>query len=353
MQVRFGDLEIDKRTFRPADPVALPLQHILRPAVANLFHVVQQLVCKSGRFQEPLFQVLLGYGITAAPADSAACLLVGGAGDLLHLRRQPVETVAHVDRIAGQVHPRAARHVEHHDGLLSTDSTRRSAPWLTKASTRIRVPSTRSISITPARSSSFGVGGSPRRISPKFFYDAAGSQLFDRICELPEYYPTRTEVRILTERASEIAAQIGPHAEVIEFGAGSATKTPLLLEAIRPAAYAPVDISGDYLNGSAAALQQRFPSLEVLPVIADFARPFALPGGLEGLRKLGFFPGSTIGNFVPRSATDLLRSFRDLLGVGALLLIGMGMLVMGLLFKVGAVPFHMWTPDVYQGARPR
>ena len=110
---------------------------------------------------------------------------------------------------------------------------------------------------------------------------------------------------------------------MVEFGAGSATKTPILLEAIAPAAYVPVDISGDYLNGSAAALQERFPALEVLPVIADFARPFSLPGGIEQMPRLGFFPGSTIGNFVPRSATDLLRQFRELLGDGARLLIGM------------------------------
>jgi dimethylhistidine N-methyltransferase len=112
-------------------------------------------------------------------------------------------------------------------------------------------------------------------------------------------------------------------AAVVEFGAGSQTKTPLLLEAIAPAAYVPVDISGDYLEQSAAELQERFPKLEVIPVVADFARPFSLPGGIEQLPRLGFFPGSTIGNFVPSSATDLLRHFRNLLGEGAQLLIGM------------------------------
>jgi dimethylhistidine N-methyltransferase len=109
----------------------------------------------------------------------------------------------------------------------------------------------------------------------------------------------------------------------VEFGAGSATKTPILLEAISPAVYIPVDISGDYLEQSASELQQRFPSVEVIPVVADFARPFTLPGGIEHLPKLGFFPGSTIGNFVPWSATDLLRHFRALLGAGSQLLIGM------------------------------
>jgi dimethylhistidine N-methyltransferase len=121
----------------------------------------------------------------------------------------------------------------------------------------------------------------------------------------------------------QMAARIPKGAVVVEFGAGSATKTPLLLEAIAPAAYVPVDISGDYLEESARDLQQRFPKIEVIPVVADFARPFSLPGGLEHLPKLGFFPGSTIGNFVPWSATDLLRQFRALLGPGAQLLIGM------------------------------
>jgi dimethylhistidine N-methyltransferase len=122
---------------------------------------------------------------------------------------------------------------------------------------------------------------------------------------------------------ADIAERVPPAAAVVEFGAGSATKTPLLLEAIRPAAYVPVDISGDYLEQSAADLQLRFPKLEVIPVVADFARQFSLPGGIEHLPRLGFFPGSTIGNFVPSSATALLRQFRALLGAGSQLLIGM------------------------------
>jgi dimethylhistidine N-methyltransferase len=121
----------------------------------------------------------------------------------------------------------------------------------------------------------------------------------------------------------EVAARVPKGAVVVEFGAGSQTKTPILLEAIQPAAYVPVDISGDYLEHSAAELQQRFPKVEVMPVTADFARPFTLPGGIEHLPKVGFFPGSTIGNFVPWSATDLLRQFRSLLGPGSQLLIGM------------------------------
>jgi L-histidine Nalpha-methyltransferase len=157
----------------------------------------------------------------------------------------------------------------------------------------------------------------------RWLYDLRGSELFDEITRLPSYYPTRTETAIFHSAMPEIAARIPNGAAVVEFGAGSATKTPILLEAIAPAAYVPVDISGDYLEQSAAELQQLFPAIEVIPVVADFARPFTLPGGIGHLPKLGFFPGSTIGNFVPRSATDLLRQFRNLLGPGAQLLIGM------------------------------
>jgi dimethylhistidine N-methyltransferase len=160
-------------------------------------------------------------------------------------------------------------------------------------------------------------------IPARWLYDRRGSELFDEITRLPSYYPTRTETAIFHSIMSEVAAHVPKNAAVVEFGAGSATKTPILLEAISPAAYVPVDISGDYLEQSAAELQQRFPKIEVIPVVADFARPFSLPGGIQHLPKLGFFPGSTIGNFVPGSATDLLRQFRALLGPGSQLLIGM------------------------------
>jgi L-histidine N-alpha-methyltransferase len=160
-------------------------------------------------------------------------------------------------------------------------------------------------------------------IPARWLYDHRGSELFDEITRLPSYYPTRTEAALLHDIMPDVSARVPKGAAVVEFGAGSAAKTPILLEAIAPAAYVPVDISGDYLEQSAAELQQRFPKIEVIPVVADFARPFTLPGGIEHLPKLGFFPGSTIGNFVPRSAADLLRQFRALLGPGALLLIGM------------------------------
>ena len=160
-------------------------------------------------------------------------------------------------------------------------------------------------------------------VPARWLYDRRGSELFDAITRLPEYYPTRTETALLTSIMPDVAARIPKGAAVVEFGAGSATKTPILLEAIAPAAYVPVDISGDYLEDSAAVVDERFPGVPVYPVTADFARPFELPTAVASLPKVGFFPGSTIGNFVPRSATDLLRQFRALLGPGSQLLIGM------------------------------
>lgn len=160
-------------------------------------------------------------------------------------------------------------------------------------------------------------------VPARWLYDRRGSELFDEITRLPDYYPTQTETALLKDILPDVATRISRGTAVVEFGAGSATKTPLLLDAIRPAAYAPVDISGDYLRESAAEVAASFPDIAVEPVIADFARPFDLAPGIASLPKLGFFPGSTIGNFVPRTATDLLRSWRDLLGVGSQLLIGM------------------------------
>jgi dimethylhistidine N-methyltransferase len=160
-------------------------------------------------------------------------------------------------------------------------------------------------------------------IPARWLYDRRGSELFDEITRLASYYPTRTETALLDDIMPDVAAHVPKGSAVVEFGAGSATKTPTLLEAIKPAVYIPVDISGDYLETSAVELRKRFPKLEILPVVADFARPFSLPGGIENLPRLGFFPGSTIGNFVPRTAIDLLRQFRTLLEPGARLLIGM------------------------------
>ena len=168
-----------------------------------------------------------------------------------------------------------------------------------------------------------GLSTATPAVPARWLYDRSGSELFDAITRLPSYYPTRTETALLTAAIGDIARRIPGGGAVVEFGAGSQTKTPILLRAIAPAAYVPVDISGDFLEESAAALDADFPGLAVSPVTADFTAPFDLPAGIADLPKIGFFPGSTIGNFVPRSATDLLRHFRALLGDGALLLIGM------------------------------
>jgi L-histidine Nalpha-methyltransferase len=166
-----------------------------------------------------------------------------------------------------------------------------------------------------------GLRGPRQAIPARWFYDERGSELFDAITRLPEYYPTRTETTLLEHCRDDIARHTGPGWAVIEFGAGSATKTPLLLEAIKPSAYVPIDISGDYLRSSAQIVQSRFPDLNVVPIEADFTRPMELPP-LGGTSRLGFFPGSTIGNFVPRSSVDLLRHMRSTLKAGAKLLIG-------------------------------
>jgi dimethylhistidine N-methyltransferase len=162
----------------------------------------------------------------------------------------------------------------------------------------------------------------PRSISPKYFYDARGSQLFDRICELPEYYPTRTELAILRSHAGEIAAQMGPRAEIVEFGAGSCVKVGLLLDAMeRPARYLPIDISGEHLAASAAELRQRYPALDVQPVVADYTQRLLLPARVPGAgQRVGFFPGSTIGNFTPAEALHFLQVAGQVLRGGALLL---------------------------------
>jgi dimethylhistidine N-methyltransferase len=162
----------------------------------------------------------------------------------------------------------------------------------------------------------------PHSISPKYFYDAQGSKLFDHICELPEYYPTRTELRILTDNAREIAAHMGPRAEIVEFGAGSLRKVRLLLDAMdRPARYLPIDISGDHLARSSLSLQQDYPGIDVQPVEADYTQRLLLPARLPGAgQRVGFFPGSTIGNFTPAEALHFLQVAGQVLRGGALLL---------------------------------
>ncbi len=168
-----------------------------------------------------------------------------------------------------------------------------------------------------------GLAEPQKAIPARWFYDDAGSALFEDITQLGEYYPTRAETEILSTRSAEIAELIGEGRAVVEFGSGSSVKTPLLLSAIQPSAYVPLDIAGDFLRASAAALSEKFPGLPVWPVEADFMRRVELPAEVANLPKLGFFPGSTIGNMIARTATDLLRSMKDTLGEGALLLIGM------------------------------
>ena len=168
-----------------------------------------------------------------------------------------------------------------------------------------------------------GLAQRQKAVPARWFYDEAGSRLFEAITALPEYYPTRAETEILERHAAEFATAIGPGQAVVEFGSGSSAKTPLLLRAISPSAYVPIDISGEFLRQSAAALAAEFPRLPVIPVEADFTKPVTLPAAVAGLPKLGFFPGSTIGNLVPPTAVDLLRSMRRTLGEGTMLLIGL------------------------------
>lgn len=163
----------------------------------------------------------------------------------------------------------------------------------------------------------------PRAIPARWFYDRRGSELFEAITNVPEYYPTRTETAILQTCCTEVAQIAGAERAVVEFGSGSSTKTPILLRAVQPSAYVPIDISGEFLRESSAGLAAAFPGLAVLPVEADFLKPIALPVQIADTPKLGFFPGSTIGNMIPPASVDLLRAMKESLGEGAMLVIGM------------------------------
>jgi dimethylhistidine N-methyltransferase len=169
-----------------------------------------------------------------------------------------------------------------------------------------------------------GLTARQKRLSPKFFYDERGSELFDRICELEEYYPTRTELKLMRAHGAELAALVGPRASVIEFGAGSNVKVRLLLDhLIEPAAYVAVDISPEYLLKQAADLAADYPDVHIQPVFADFTQPFALPEHpVTPERNLVFFPGSTIGNFSRARAFDLLEVMAAEAKPGGALLIG-------------------------------
>ena len=169
-----------------------------------------------------------------------------------------------------------------------------------------------------------GLAHAPRAIPSKFLYDARGSALFDAICELPEYYLTRTETQILRRHAGEIADLAGPGCALIEFGSGSSVKSRLLIDALEKLqAYVPIDVSRDHLDATAALLRRDYPGLSVVPVSADYMTLAALPGEVDGAaRRLGFFPGSTIGNLTPEDATAFLRRVRMLLGVGGAVVLG-------------------------------
>ena len=164
----------------------------------------------------------------------------------------------------------------------------------------------------------------PRKwLAPKYFYDERGSQLFEAITELKEYYPTRCELAILREHKADIAGVFGPKTALVEFGTGSTRKVRILLEAASTVeAYVPVDISAEMLRQEARQLQHDWPRLRVLPVAADFTQPFRLPSAIVGLARAGFFPGSTIGNFEPQDAAAFLRHAGRMLGTRATLVVG-------------------------------
>jgi dimethylhistidine N-methyltransferase len=169
-----------------------------------------------------------------------------------------------------------------------------------------------------------GLARPQKTLPPKYFYDIRGCELFEKICELPEYYPTRTELAIMREHAGAMAKFLGPDCQLIEFGSGSSTKTRILIERLRPPLYVPIDIAGEAIRAAAAGLAQAFPWLNINGVCADYTRPLTLPEfvGVPIRRKAVYFPGSTIGNFAPHEAIEFLQLARRMVGPGGALLIG-------------------------------
>jgi dimethylhistidine N-methyltransferase len=166
-----------------------------------------------------------------------------------------------------------------------------------------------------------GLSSEPKRVACKYFYDAAGAELFQRICELPEYYPTRTELELLRRHSADLARLIGADVEIVEFGAGSADKIGVLLAALdHPRGYVPVEISGESLTGLVARIRADHPALEVRPLLADFTAPLPPTLFTPGARRIGFFPGSTIGNFTRTEAREFLANAARLLKGGGLLI---------------------------------
>jgi dimethylhistidine N-methyltransferase len=163
-----------------------------------------------------------------------------------------------------------------------------------------------------------------KAIPPKYFYDERGSKLFEAICELPEYYPTRTEMAIMEGAIDDIVRLLGPETELIEFGSGASVKTRLLIDRLEPSLYVPIDISESALREACGALVQSFPWLHINGVVADFTGPLRLPkfAGIPIRRKVVYFPGSTIGNFTPAEAVEFMRNAREMVEPGGILLIG-------------------------------
>jgi dimethylhistidine N-methyltransferase len=173
-----------------------------------------------------------------------------------------------------------------------------------------------------------GLSAMPKRLQAKYFYDGVGSQLFERITDVPEYYPTRTEMQILRDHAADIAKLIAPGSALVEFGSGSSKKARILLGAAPPlAAYVPVDICREMIEQEAIDLRPDFPQLKVLPVVADICYPFELPAEAKTApARVGFFPGSTIGNFEPHEAASFLRNAAQILGPGATMIVGVDLI---------------------------
>ena len=167
-----------------------------------------------------------------------------------------------------------------------------------------------------------GLSAPAKTVPPKYFYDEAGSRLFESITELPEYYLTRTETGILNNSRDDLVRWVGPDACLVEYGSGSSAKTRILLEACRPAAYVPVDISRGQLLASARQIYEDFSGIAVYPTCADYSQPFELPSITAGLRKVGFFPGSTIGNIEPGEVPGFLRGVGRVLGPGGRFIVG-------------------------------
>ncbi len=169
-----------------------------------------------------------------------------------------------------------------------------------------------------------GLAAPQKAIPPKYFYDARGSALFEAICELPEYYPTRTEMAIMRDNIGAMTKALGPNCALIELGSGASLKSCVLIEHLKPPIYVPIDISESALTGATESLAKRFPSLNIAAVCGDFTRPLDLPdfSGLPVRRRIAYFPGSTIGNFTPEEALAFLRLIRLMVGKAGGLLIG-------------------------------